>query len=161
MPEWLQTIVAVIGVVGTVLGILGITSYINTRMQHKAQKKNDESDKIDTLKHNDYINQLKSIISIEINPLTVTLQEIKDDIILLKKGAQATCRNDLEEMYEKAERDGFCSSDDKMKFEATYQVYHLLGQNGVMDIKRENILKMPETVNCIRNDAKVSEKEGD
>ena len=73
-----------------------------------------------------------------------SLKEIKEDVILLKKGIQATCRNDLEEMFEKAEKQGFCSNNDKMKFEASYQVYHALGKNGVMDIKREKILKMPE-----------------
>ena len=163
MPIWVDILVTVAGVVGTLLGILGITSYFQTRMQFKAQKKNKDEEKQEALKQEDYLRQLKDIINQEISPVIDNLKEIKDDVVLVKKGTQATCRNDLEEMYAKAEKDGYCSSDDKMKFEATYQVYHLLGKNGVMDAKRDHLLKMPETksVKCIRKKAKVSEKEGE
>lgn len=161
MPIWVDILAAIAGVIGTLLGGFGISSYIQTRMQFKAQKKNKDEEKQEALKQEDYLRQLKAIINEEMSPIVDSLKEIKDDVILLKKGIQSTCRNDLEEMFEKAEETGFCSSDDKMKFEATYQVYHMLGQNGVMDIKREKILKMPETVNCIRDKAKVSDQEGD
>lgn len=164
MPQWLEIIIGIIGLIGTILGILGITTYINARIKHKAEKKNQENDKLETLKYNEHIRELKEIISLEISPIKIDLKEIKDDLMLVKKGTQATCRNDLEEMYSKADKEGFCSDDDKQKFEATYQIYHMLGNNGVMDVKREKLLKMPETkpVKCIRKKAKESEEtEGD
>ena len=157
MPVWLEILIAIIGLLGTILGILGITTYISERMKHKALKQNEKEDKIEELKYNGYLNELKSIINEAIEP-------IKEDLTAVKQGTQATCRNDLEEMYAVAEKQGYCSNEDKQKFESTYQAYHLLGKNGVMDSKRAKILAMPETkpVKCIRKKAKVSVKtEGD
>ena len=144
MPIWVDILSAIIGAIGTIFGILGITSYLQTRLKYKAEKMNQKEEDQEALKQESYLNQLKTIINSEVSPIVSSLEEIKEDVILLKKGIQATCRNDLEEMFEKAEKQGFCSNNDKMKFEASYQVYHALGKNGVMDIKREKILKMPE-----------------
>lgn len=154
MPIWLEILIAIIGLCGTILGILGITTYINERMKHKAEKQNKKEDELEVLKYNGYITELKSIINEAVEP-------IKEDLTAVKKGTQATCRNDLEEMYAVAEKQGYCSNEDKQKFEATYQAYHMLGKNGVMDSKREKILAMPETKpvkKCIRKNAKVSAK---
>lgn len=157
LPLWLEILIASIGLLGTILGILGITTYISERMKHKAEKQNKKEDEIEELKYNGYLNELKTIINEAVDP-------IKEDLSAVKKGTQATCRNDLEEMYAIAEKSGYCSNEDKQKFEATYQAYHGLGKNGVMDAKREKLLTMPETkpVKCIRKKAKVSvETEGD
>ena len=157
LPTWLEILIAVIGLLGTILGILGVSTYISERMKHKAEKKNEKDDQIEVLKYNGYLNELKSIINEAIEP-------IKEDLTAVKKGTQATCRNDLEEMYAAAEKSGYCSNEDKQKFEATYQAYHMLGKNGVMDSKREKLLALPETkpVKRIREKAKVSVKtEGD
>ena len=153
MPKWLDVLLAIISVLGTVFGILGISTYLSTRAKHKADKKNSEEDRIDTLIHNEYVNELKTIINEAVEP-------IKEDLTAVKKGTQATCRNDLEEMFAIAEKQGYCSNEDKQKFEATYQAYHGLGQNGVMDAKRKKLLAMPETKpsKCIRSNAKESIK---
>lgn len=151
MPIWLDIVIAVVGLIGTIFGIFGITTYIGARMRHKAEKKNAEEDKLELLKYNGYMNDLRNIINDAVEP-------IKDDLSIIKLGTQATCRNDLEEMFKVAEKEGYCSNEDKQKFEATYQAYHLLGKNGVMDAKREKLLAMPETkpVKRIRKEAKVS-----
>lgn len=165
LPIWLEIIIAVIGLIGTVLGALGITAYIGKRMEHKAILKNKEEDKINLLKYNGYKQELKEIIDDALVPLKEDLSEVKDSLSSVKKGTQATCRNDLEEMFAIAEKQGWCSNEDKQKFEATYQAYHLLGKNGVMDAKREKLLAMPEIKIKKQNSrkVKVSEKntEGD
>ena len=150
MPAWLNIVIAIISGIGTVLGIFGITSYMNKRMEHKAELKNQEEKRVAELKREAYKQELKEIIDAALLP-------IKEDLVLVKKGTQATCRNDLEEMFAIANKQGFCSNEDKQKFESTYQAYHSLGNNGVMDAKREKLLKMPET-KCIRKKAKVLEK---
>lgn len=150
--------IAIIGLLGTVLGVLGVTAYISRRMEHKAELKNKEEDKIELLKYNGYKEELKTIINEALVPVKDDLVEVKADLTLVKKGTQATCRNDLEEMFAIAEKQGYCSNEDKQKFEATYQAYHMLGKNGVMDVKREKLLAMPEIK--IKNSCKKA-KESD
>lgn len=131
-------------------------------MERKAEKKNEEEDKIELLKYNGYKEELKTVISEALVPVKEDLAEVKADLMLVKKGTQATCRNDLEEMFAIAEKQGYCSNEDKQKFEATYQAYHTLGKNGVMDAKREKLLEMPEIK--IKNSQKVKvleESKGD
>lgn len=159
---WLEIVIAVIGLLGSIMGILGITTYISKRAEHKADKKNKEEDKIELLKYNGYKEELKTIINEALVPVKEDLVEVKADLTLVKKGTQATCRNDLEEMFAIAEKQGYCSNEDKQKFEATYQAYHTLGKNGVMDAKREKLLEMPEIK--IKNSRKVKvleESKGD
>lgn len=158
MPVWVDILIAIVGAIGTILGVFGITTYINKRMEHKAEQKNKEEERIAELKREGYKAELKEIIDDALLPVKEDLSEVKEDLTLVKKGTQSTCRNDLEEMYAIAEKQGFCSNEDKQKFESTYQAYHSLGQNGVMDAKREKLLAMPET-KCIRSKkAKVLEK---
>jgi hypothetical protein len=117
-------------------------------MKHKAELKNKAEDKaaeeIEQLRHDKYLSDLKAIINEAIDPMKNDIAEIKIDLQKVQAGTQATCRNDLEEMYLAAEKKGYCSNEDKEKFEATYQAYHALGKNGVMDVKREKLLKLPE-----------------
>ena len=40
--------------------------------------------------------------------------------------------------------DNNISAENKQRFENTYNSYHALGKNGVMDAKRDKILAMPE-----------------
>ena len=164
LPIWLEILLAVIGLLGSIMGILGITTYISKRAEHKADKKNKEEDKIDMLKYNGYKQELKEIIDEALVPLKEDLIEVKDSLSSVKKGTQATCRNDLEEMFAQAEKQGYCSNEDKQKFEATYQAYHQLGKNGVMDAKREKLLAMPEIKIKKQNSRKVKvleESKGD
>ena len=75
-------------------------------MEHKAILKNKEIDKIEALKYNGYKEELKTIINEALLPVKDDLSEVKEDLTLVKKGTQATCRNDLEEMFAIAEKQG-------------------------------------------------------
>ena len=118
-------------------------------MKHKAELRNKAEDKaaeeIEQLRHEKQLSDLKKIIDDAIEPVKSDISEIKIDLQKVQAGTQATCRNDLEEMYEAAESKGFCSNEEKQRFESTYQAYHSLGKNGIMDVKREKLLNLPES----------------
>ena len=99
MPVWLQIVVAIVGAVGTICGILGITAYIQERSKHKAQRKNKEEDdeeakkleeqkKLEQIKHDAYVDELKQIIGSAILPLSSKLDNIEQDLGLVKNGLQ-------------------------------------------------------------------------
>ena len=69
--------------------------------------------------------------------------KMKDDIHLLKKGIQALLKNDLKVRYDHWLDAGYCPEDSKNDLEKEYQIYHALGKNGVMDSKRNEVLRLP------------------
>lgn len=148
MPLWLQIFIAVVGVIGTILAIVGFSAYWNERMKHKADKKNKQEDKdeeeIEKMRHEAYMQELRMIFKEEIKPIEDRLEIIESDLGKVKKGVQVTCRNDLEDLVDKADKQKFLSLYDKKRFESAYQAYHDLGKNGVMDATRERILALPE-----------------
>ena len=55
MPVWLQIVIAVAGLIGTLFGVFGITVYIQERLRHKAQKKNQSEDDEEAKKAEDWL----------------------------------------------------------------------------------------------------------
>jgi len=124
-------------------------------MKHRASRRNKKEDdaeakkledqkRLEEMRHEEYKAELKLIINNAIAPIIRDLESIKKDVTLVKKGVQTTCRNDLEDLADKAEKQKFLSAYDKQRFESSYQSYHSLGENGVMDAKRDRVLAMPE-----------------
>lgn len=153
--QWYEIIVLILGMLGNVFGILGISAYISERAKHRAQKlnkKEDESEakkleeerKLEEMKREEYKAELKLIINNAIAPIIRDLESIRDDMVLVKTGVQVNCRSDLEDLADKADKQGYMSAYDKQRFENTYNSYHALGKNGVMDAKRDRILALPE-----------------
>lgn len=60
---------------------------------------------------------------------------------------QAQMRAQLLKDYKKYIAQGFIDLDDLDDWENSYQKYHLLGANGVMDSKRDALLKLPNIGN--------------
>lgn len=154
--QWYEIIVLVLGIAGSIFGIFGISAYINERMKHKADKVNKKEDeaeakkleeqrKLEEMKHQEYISELKMVIGEALLPITSELNEIKEDLGKVKKGVQVTCRNDLEELADKADKQGYLTRYDKDRFENAYLAYHNLGRNGVMDATYTRIMNMNET----------------
>lgn len=153
--EWYEILVLVLGIVGSAFGIFGISAYINERMKHKASKKNKKEDdreaqkleeqkRLEKMRHEEYKAELTQIIGGALQPIVKDLELIKSDIALVKRGVQVTCRNDLEDLADRADKQGYMSSYDKQRFESSYQSYHALGKNGVMDARRDRVLALPE-----------------
>ncbi len=59
------------------------------------------------------------------------------------KSQQAQMRTKLLELYYKYKEKGYITSDELDDWENQYQSYHELGQNGIMDSRREELLAMP------------------
>lgn len=62
---------------------------------------------------------------------------------ILMKAQQAQMRSQLLKDYYKYMERGFIYDSELDDFENQYQSYHALGQNGIMDKKRDKILQLP------------------
>lgn len=63
-------------------------------------------------------------------------------IDVLMNAQQKQMRRDLTLDYHKYMEQGFIDDDDLDMWEASYQAYHSLGINGVMDSRREDLIKL-------------------
>lgn len=63
----------------------------------------------------------------------------------IRKGMQLILRASLNDMYIRFQQQP-PTADEKQIFEEMYKCYEQLGENGVMKVKHETVLAMPETV---------------
>lgn len=63
----------------------------------------------------------------------------------VRKGMQLILRASLNDMYVRFQRTP-PTVDEKQVFEELYEVYERLADNGIMNAKHEEVLKMPEEV---------------
>lgn len=68
-------------------------------------------------------------------------------ISVLMKAVQSQMRSDLLKDYYMYKLAGVISSDDLDDWENRYKAYHSLGENGVLDKRREELLNLPSRVN--------------
>ena len=162
MNGW-QIFSIIVGAIGTLFGAFGLSAYFVERFRHRAQKKNKQEDedeeKIKAAEKMELENTIGEVLDKKLDEkiiplfnafkeellgIKVKVDTMSDDMQLLKKGVQVTCRNDLEDLYDKAEKDGYCSRDGKNRFDATYDAYHKLGKNGIMEEKFKKVAAMNE-----------------
>ena len=62
---------------------------------------------------------------------------------VLAKAQQAQMRSQLLEQYHKYMKDGYISEEHMEDWENQYQAYHSLGENGILDSRRETLMKLP------------------
>ena len=62
----------------------------------------------------------------------------------MRKGMQLILRASLNDMYVRFKQNP-PTADEKQIFEEMYKCYEHLGENGVMKVKHETVLAMPET----------------
>lgn len=155
MPVWLQIIIAVVGAVGTICGILGISAYVQERQKHKAQRKNkseddeearkvEEQKELEKIRHDAYIEELKSVIGEAVSPLSCKLDAIEDDLCLVKNGLQKDLYVDLTHIYNEYKAKGYATLAEKRDYDSLYWAYHNLGKNGVADSMHEYVMGMDE-----------------
>ena len=72
-----------------------------------------------------------------------TLKSYNNKLTILMQAVQAQMRSDLLRQYYKAKEQGFIASEDLDEWENQYQSYHALGQNGVLDKRRDELFDMP------------------
>lgn len=62
---------------------------------------------------------------------------------VLAKAQQAQMRSQLLEQYHRYLKDGYISEEHMEDWENQYQAYHSLGENGILDSRRETLMKLP------------------
>lgn len=63
-------------------------------------------------------------------------------VAILMSAQQAQMRTKLLELYHKYEKRGYITEEELEDWENQYQAYHSLGKNGVLDSRRDRLLKM-------------------
>lgn len=63
---------------------------------------------------------------------------------VLAKAQQAQMRSQLLEQYHYYMDDGWISEEHMEDWENQYKAYHSLGKNGILDSRREDLLKLPD-----------------
>ena len=153
MPTWAAILIGVGGFLITAATFFGFGTYFSTLAKRKAEKKIEHQDKLDELEQKDTMNNLVSALMEQLKPLITesvnaavkeAVAPMENDLKLLKAGVQDGCRNDLEQIVAKADSQKWLSRYDKDRFEHTYDSYHNLGKNGIMDSSRKRILELPE-----------------
>ena len=120
--------------VGTILPML-----VKTKIEEKKRKEEETSEKAKQQR----LEALREIVKEELKPVQENISKLVADSELTKKGLQATLRHDLYEIAHKARKDGYCPDETKYDFNNMYEQYHKLGNNGVMDGIKDEILAMP------------------
>lgn len=148
MSDWLTILISCLTAVSTIFGLFGVSVYVNERVKHKATKKNAEEDakeaEAQRQKNEHYGKMIVDAVGEKIAPIEVELKGVKDDLVKLKAGVQASNRADLQALVDKADQQGWLSPYDKERFCQLYQAYHNLGKNGVMDAHRARVLALPD-----------------
>ena len=62
---------------------------------------------------------------------------------VLAKAQQAQMRSQLLEQYHSYIKDGYISEEHMEDWENQYQAYHSLDANGILDSRRETLMKLP------------------
>ena len=62
---------------------------------------------------------------------------------VLAKAQQAQMRSQLLQQYHLYMDDGYISEEHMEDWENQYQAYHSLGENGILDSRRETLMKLP------------------
>jgi len=148
MPEWLTIFSTVIGILGTLFGAIGLTAYIQTRMKHKAEKKNkledEREEEIARLQHDKYLNELRIIIKEEnaqsvaplenqIGTLDEKITTIDGRLAKVEDGTQDTLRDRILSAYYKCQEKGFHTRYDFENVHHMYRDYLALDGNSFVE----------------------------
>lgn len=146
MPTWLSILLGVIGALGTLGGVLGITAYMGERAKRKAQKRNEEEDKVEELRQQAYENRLRTIIREENEPLKESIRDLKAQISKVEGASLSTIRDAITSCYYKCVAKGYRNDYDYENVHHMYENYiELHGNSYISDIlKRFDALPVKE-----------------
>ena len=72
--------------------------------------------------------------------------DVTKKLTILMKAVQASMRTNLLNDYNKFKAAGYIQQDDLDEWLNRYESYHALGQNGVLDRRKEELLTLPTTM---------------
>ena len=88
---------------------------------------------------------ISTVVSLAVGGLAGYVLAYVTGLRATRKGMQLILRASLNDMYVRFKQNP-PTADDKQVFEEMYKCYEQLGENGVMKVKHETVLAMPETV---------------
>ena len=88
---------------------------------------------------------LSTLVSLAVGGLIGYVIAYVTGLRAMRKGMQLILRASLNDMYVRFKQNP-PTAEDKQIFEEMYLCYENLGENGVMKVKHETVLAMPETV---------------
>ena len=91
------------------------------------------------------IEGLSTAVSLAVGGLVGYVIAYVTGLRAVRKGMQLILRASLNDMYVRFQRTP-PTVDEKQVFEEMYEVYERLADNGIMNAKHEEVLKMPEEV---------------
>lgn len=162
MPTWLIWVITT--VCGAILGYIGTQiakDFHRNTDKYKELKRKEEDERLTKIVNAsldarfESINTKLDVLNDKIGDTNKQLEQFKEDvnkridsleedIALLKKGTQASLRNDLYELREKyVMKNKYATLEEKREFEHTYKCYHNLGANGVMDYIYKEVMELP------------------
>lgn len=74
-----------------------------------------------------------------------SLKSYADKISILCQAQQAQMRAQLLDLYHIYKDKGYVTEEELEEWENQYQAYHSLGKNGVLDKRRDELLKLPSS----------------
>ena len=86
-----------------------------------------------------------TVVSLAIGGLIGYVVAYVTGLRAIRNGMQLILRASLNDMYIRFQQQP-PTADEKQVFEEMYKCYERLGENGVMKVKHETVLAMPETV---------------
>lgn len=95
--------------------------------------------------NNIVIEGLSTAVSLAVGGLVGYVVAYVTGLRAVRKGMQLILRASLNDMYVRFQRTP-PTVDEKQVFEEMYEVYERLADNGIMNAKHEEVLKMPEEV---------------
>ncbi len=91
------------------------------------------------------IEGLSTVVSLAVGGLVGYVVAYVTGLRAVRKGMQLILRASLNDMYVRFQRTP-PTVEEKQVFEEMYEVYERLAENGIMTVKHEEVLKMPEEV---------------
>ncbi len=137
-------IFGIIAAFSTILGIIGITTYFNTRMKHKAEKKNNQEDeeekkkkeaeaKAEEEKHQKQLNEIREVIKEEVAPIKEETTHIKDKLDIVAEGTTDILRERLLSCYYKCMKKGYRTQYDYENVDHMFREYKSLNGNSFVE----------------------------
>ena len=161
MSGWLVTLLT--GAAGVLISLIitfAFNGVINLPKKKREKEAEQEQAKAEFFKRmDDAVKEGTSDIQEELKKQQVIDSELKEsvaglkiyidgikneDLRLIRKGLQATIKDILKIRYEEWFNRGYAPKDNKEDLEIMYNIYHSLGENGVMDKAHERFLKLPD-----------------
>ena len=137
MSIGMQILVSSLTVAASLITTAIINHFISIPKRFKAQKEEEKNEIISK------IEELGDRLDETDKKQELYRKELSVNMDLLKRGMQATLKNELKIRYENWLKKGYAPMDAKDDLERMYQIYHGLGKNGVLTKLHDQFMDLP------------------